>query len=84
MTFLKENGIIQPVEPPRWSTFPKSGKQRRHYSVEVDLVMIIEGRNLRYQVVYPPEDQAELQGKHQQVQAESRICIAAAFKPGTL
>jgi hypothetical protein len=68
MTFLKDEGIIQP-------TYPERGlKGKPHYKVEFELVMIIDGRNLRYEARYPAG--GEVKGRGQ-------ICIAAAFEPGT-
>jgi hypothetical protein len=43
-----------------------------HYKIEFELVMIINGRNLRFEARWGGE-----------VQCSTQICIAAAFKPGT-
>jgi hypothetical protein len=68
MTFLKTRGLIQP-------TYPEEGtKGKLHYKVEFELVMIIGGRNLRYESRYPAGGE---------VRGEGQICIAAAFEPGT-
>lgn len=69
MTFLKDKGIIEPTYPER------DLKGKPHFKVEFELVMIIEGRNLRYEARYP-KGGGEVQGRGQ-------ICIAAAFEPGT-
>lgn len=66
MTFLRKEGLIQPEGLP--------GK--RHYKVEFKLVMIVDGRNLRYEARWPIGEGAQVQGKGQ-------TCIAAAFVPGT-
>jgi hypothetical protein len=68
MTFLKTEGIIQPVVPQAG----EGGKP--HYKVEFELVMIIDGRNLRYEARFPAGGQ---------VQDRGQISIAAAFEPGT-
>ncbi len=68
MTFLKTQHIIQPVDP------EPGTKGKRHYKVQFELVMIINGRNLRYEARYPAGGQ---------VQESGQISIAAAFHPGT-
>lgn len=68
MTFLKTEGIITPTEP------EEGEKGRRHYKVEFQLVMIVDGRNLRYEARYPEGGQTKDRGQ---------ISIAAAFVPGT-
>jgi hypothetical protein len=70
MTFLRDQGIIQPVDPEPGTI----GK--RHYKVGIELVMIIDGRNLRYEARWPI-------GRDSSVQERGQICIAAAFEPGT-
>ncbi len=45
-----------------------------HYKIEFELVMIINGRNLRFEARWP---------RGGEVQASTQVCIAAAFKPGT-
>jgi hypothetical protein len=45
-----------------------------HYRIEFELVMIINGRNLRFEARWP---------KGGEVRGSTQICIAAAFKPGT-
>jgi hypothetical protein len=70
MTFLRTEGRIQPISP--------AGGQpgKKHYKVEFDLVMIVDGRNLRYEARYPT-------GEEGRVQKRGQTCIAAAFVPGT-
>jgi hypothetical protein len=84
MTFLKTRGLIQPEPPSAYSTFvgDKAKQRLRHWTVEFDLVMTVEGRNLRYEARWPPK--AKLQdGGEQEVQSSAQLCIAAAFEPGT-
>ncbi|KAB8293932.1 hypothetical protein EYC80_009405 [Monilinia laxa] len=70
MTFLRERGIIKPVDP-------DDGKKGvKHYKVEFELVAIVEGRALRYEARYPAGEDGKVLGKGQ-------FCIAAAFKEGT-
>jgi hypothetical protein len=70
MTFLRTEGHIQP-------TIPKDGwPGKKHYKVEFELVMIVDGRNLRYEARWPI-------GEGSQVQQKGQTCIAAAFIPGT-
>lgn len=68
MTFLKTNNIIAPVEP------EEGDRAKRHYKVEYELVMIVNGRNMRYEARYPAGGA---------VQQKGQISIAAAFVPGT-
>ena len=68
MTFLKTDGLIVPVEP------EEGEKGKRHYKVEYELVMIVDGRNMRYEARYPAGGA---------VQERGQISIAAAFLPGT-
>jgi hypothetical protein len=71
MTFLRTEGRIQPISP-------EAGELgKRHYKVEFDLVMIVDGRNLRYEARYP-------MGEEGQVRQSGQVCIAAAFDPGTM
>lgn len=65
MTFLRTEGHIQPVKP-------DNEFGRRHYRVEYDLVMIVDGYNIRYEARWDNG-----QGEH--VLAEKQINIAAAF-----
>ena len=68
MTFLKTRGLIQPTQP------EEGTRGKPHYKVEFELVMIIGGRNLRYESRYPAGGPVHGQGQ---------TCIAAAFEPGT-
>ncbi|KIM99548.1 hypothetical protein OIDMADRAFT_19679 [Oidiodendron maius Zn] len=70
MSFLVKENIIQPIMPD-----PMSGG-KPHYKIEFQLVMIIDGRNLRYEARWPKGNDARVHGSGQ-------ICIAAAFQPGT-
>ena len=45
-----------------------------HYKIEFELVMIINGRNLRFEARWP---------RGGEVKASTQVCIAAAFRPGT-
>jgi hypothetical protein len=68
MTFLVTDGLIQPIEPePGYA-----GKL--HYRIEFELVMIVDGRNMRYEARWPKGGEARSGGQ---------ISIAAAFRPGT-
>jgi hypothetical protein len=55
---------------------PKPGTVgEKHYDIEFELVMIIEGRNLRYEVRWPAGGGV--------VKGRGDTSIAAAFRPGT-
>ncbi|KAF5857425.1 hypothetical protein ETB97_005772 [Aspergillus alliaceus] len=44
MTYLKDEGHIVPIRPPGGN---------RHYLIEFDLVVIVDGRNLQFEARYP-------------------------------
>jgi hypothetical protein len=70
MTFLRKEGLIKP-------TMPENGLSgKKYYKVQFELVMIVDGRNLRYEARWPVGEGAQVQGRGQ-------TCIAAAFVPGT-
>lgn len=81
MTFLKEQNLIRPETPSEWSKF-KGDKRKSYLTVEFDLVMIVEGRNLRYEALWPSIGMLK-DGQEQEVHAAGQVCIAAAFQPGT-
>jgi hypothetical protein len=81
MNFLREEGLIQPQMPSASSTFV--GKRAKPFwAVEFDLVMIVDGRNLRYEARWPQADAASME--EPQARARGQISIAAAFHPGTV
>ncbi|TEY45859.1 hypothetical protein BOTCAL_0326g00040 [Botryotinia calthae] len=47
MAFLKEQNLIQPVEP------EEGVRAKRHYKVEYELVMIVNDRNMGWEARYP-------------------------------
>ncbi len=81
MTFLKDQGRIEPKLPSDLSTH--SGSKNLHWEVMFDLVMIVDGRNLRYEARWPSLKDPEAAFHQQSVLRKGQICIAAAFKPGT-
>ncbi|KAI9056206.1 hypothetical protein LZ554_001134 [Drepanopeziza brunnea f. sp. 'monogermtubi'] len=74
MTFLRDEGRIQPKLPARGARGAAQGKA--YYEVIYDLVPVVEGRDLRYEARFPPN-------KNGQVRQTGQISIAAAFRPGT-
>jgi hypothetical protein len=68
MTFLKERNIIQPVES------EEGVRAKRYYKIEYELVMIVNGRNMTWEVRYPSGGEGQVRGQ---------LSIAAAFFPGT-
>ncbi|PMD44863.1 hypothetical protein L207DRAFT_240865 [Hyaloscypha variabilis F] len=68
MTFLKERNIIQPVES------EEGVRAKRYYKIEYELVMIVNGRNMTWEVRYPFGGEGQVRGQ---------LSIAAAFSPGT-
>ena len=81
MTFLKDEKHIKAEPPSEFSTF-RGKRAHNHYSVTFELVMIVDGRNLRYEARWPPRDFVEA-ANGQTVKATGQVSIAAAFKPGT-
>ncbi len=69
MSFLVDEGLIEVIEPDHDGAKP-------HYKIELELVMIIDGRNLRYEARWPVGGEGEVRSRDQ-------ISIAAAFKAGT-
>lgn len=65
-------------------------RAKPHYRVEYDLVVIIEGRNLKYQARWPSTDNQEEVRKRKRagqsgfiVLETAQVSIASAFRPGT-
>jgi hypothetical protein len=77
MTFLKTEGKIElqhSIDP--------TGKLRQFWAVEYDLLMIIDGRNLRYEARWPALEENDTEGSYETV-ASGQMPIAAGFQPGT-
>ncbi len=72
MTFLKDED-----RPPiaEGELDPRTKKRRRYYRIDMDLIMIVEARTLRFQACWP-------QGSGQ-VRASGKVSMAAGFAPGT-
>jgi hypothetical protein len=70
LTFLKTTNQIQPTTAEN-----EAGKSYSFYEVEYDLWLIIEARNLRFEVRSPLDKD--------EVRASANFCIAAGFVPGT-
>lgn len=52
----------------------KSGRRGKYYEIHYELAMEVDGRNLTVKAFCPPGGQCR---------AETQLCIAAAFIPGT-
>ncbi|KAF9887626.1 hypothetical protein FE257_009719 [Aspergillus nanangensis] len=65
MTELKTKGLIEPR---------KSYKGGRHYVVEFELVVIVDGRNLRFEARYPCGSTGE-----ECIKQRGRFCIASGY-----
>ncbi|CZR65043.1 uncharacterized protein PAC_14943 [Phialocephala subalpina] len=82
MTFLRDEGKITPIYPEVYGSEEgeydeeEDIRGKPHYLITYDIVPIVQGRNLRYEVRYPAGEP----GKTQKI---GQICIAAAFTPGT-
>jgi hypothetical protein len=81
MTFLRDEARIQPERPSEFSEFNEE-PEKLHWAVRFELVMIVEGRNLRYQARWPTKKDLHA-GQQPVIQAQGQICIAAAFDLGT-
>ncbi|PGH26778.1 hypothetical protein AJ80_01543 [Polytolypa hystricis UAMH7299] len=68
---LKESGLIQPKKAV--DVDPDDPNSSEYYEVHYDLVMEVQGRNLKVSLLYPPG---------QDSQGSTQICIAAALQPG--
>lgn len=82
MTFLKDEGHIQPESPSEFSTY-SGPRAPKYWAVTFDLVMIVDGRNLRYEARWPPSTDVDARNHGQRVHAMGQTSIAAAFRPGT-
>jgi hypothetical protein len=87
MTFLRDEGHID-------ITYPEPddyGVTRPpYYKVEYDIVVTVEGRNLRYEARWAPKDndqgskKRKRSGQHRsEVVQTAQVSIASAFRPGT-
>ncbi|KAF2647604.1 hypothetical protein K491DRAFT_614350 [Lophiostoma macrostomum CBS 122681] len=82
MTFLKTKKLIKPQRP--WHMDEKTSKafKQGYWNVEFEIVLVIHGRNLRYEARWPRRDHLQ-PGQVQTVCKRGQVCIAAAFPPGT-
>lgn len=83
MTFLRDEHKLTPIYPEEDEAHhgyenDKGGeiKGKAHYEITYDLVVTVEGRNLRYEARYPA-------GSRGKVLKTGQISIASAFRPGT-
>jgi hypothetical protein len=87
MTFLRDENHIVPDPPPSFPSQTGKGTQgnraQGYWSVIFELVMIVDGRNLRYEARWPVSDTVDAAAHGQSIRAAGQISIAAAFKPGT-
>jgi hypothetical protein len=80
LSFLIDNGHIQPQSPSEFSTH--ISQQKQHWTVHYELAMIVQGRSIRFEARWPLTKDLE-PGGEQQVLATKLVGIAAAFQPGT-
>jgi hypothetical protein len=83
MSFLRDQGYIQPKPHSEYSAHYGNKTKSHYWSTEFDLVAILDGRNLRYEARWPPVSKVDEFGQAPEVQVSGQICVAAAFKPGT-
>ncbi|KAF2111588.1 hypothetical protein BDV96DRAFT_634844 [Lophiotrema nucula] len=79
-TILKKSKRFQPEMPLEDSVY-KGQANRMYWAVYYDVVLILEGRNPRYEARWPSSPDLRA-GEEQQVYEQGQICVAAAFKPG--
>ncbi|KAF2707547.1 Hsp70 family protein-like protein [Pleomassaria siparia CBS 279.74] len=80
LTFLKDEGLIEPQLPSVYSTH--SGLQKQHWEAHYEVAMIVEGRSIRFEALWPLKNNLK-PGQNQRVLAMKLVGIAAAFQPGT-
>jgi hypothetical protein len=80
MSFLKNRGLIEPQLPSTSSTH--HGTPKKHWEVHYEVVLIVEGRSIRFEARHPIEADLK-EGQEQIVLAVKLVGIAAAFQPGT-
>lgn len=87
MTFLRDEGLIEKLATAPLPNARRGAKQEYHWAVEFDLIMVIDGRNLRYEARWPPirrpdESDAEDEQGHenQLVDADSQQAHATGQK----
>ncbi|KAF2258275.1 hypothetical protein CC78DRAFT_621938 [Lojkania enalia] len=80
MSFLKDEKRIQPEYP-----FPDSSlsSSQCYWAVYYDIVMTVEGRNLKYEAIWPSSTHPQSNTGQQKITAQGQICVAAALRPGT-
>lgn len=84
MTFLKDKELIQLQPPSMYSTFSGRKDPPKHWSVEFQLVMVVDGRNLHYEARWPiPKEDDDQFSQDRSVIKKGQFSIAAAFQPGT-
>ncbi|KUJ10103.1 uncharacterized protein LY89DRAFT_596948 [Mollisia scopiformis] len=71
-TKLRNQGKIRPKGAGRG----QKGKGKARYEITYDLILLVDGRNLKIEVRYPS-------GQYGKIVKVAQICIAASFKPGT-
>ena len=87
MTFLRDKGHIGITYPETDDYGVPRGLPR--YRVEYDIVVTVEGRNLRYEAIWTPKDNDQRSKKRKrsdqhkfEVLQTAQVSIASAFQPG--
>ncbi|KAH7378746.1 hypothetical protein BKA66DRAFT_610262 [Pyrenochaeta sp. MPI-SDFR-AT-0127] len=80
LTFLKDEGRIEPQFPSNDSIH--AGSHKQHWEVHYEVAMIVEGRSIRFEARWPVKDSLQ-HGQKQRVLAMKLVGMASAFKPGT-
>lgn len=80
LTYLKDEGRIKLQEPSEFSTH--AGSEKRYWEVHYEVVLIVEGRSIRFQARYPVSGNLR-PGEKQKTVGTKLVGIAAAFAPGT-
>jgi hypothetical protein len=82
MTFLKTKKLIEPERPRFVEAKVSKAFKKGYWTVEFEIVLVIQGRNLRYEARWPKRELLQ-PGEVQTVCRRGQVCIAAAFEPGT-
>ncbi|OAK96902.1 hypothetical protein IQ06DRAFT_351485 [Phaeosphaeriaceae sp. SRC1lsM3a] len=81
LTFLIDEGHIQPQSPSQYSTY--AGSRRKFWQAHYEILMVVEGRSIRFEARWPAKDDWRPTDGPQRVLATKMVGIASAFLPGT-
>jgi hypothetical protein len=80
LTFLIDEGKIEPQFPDDYSTH--AGSNKKHWEAHYELIMTVEGRSIRFEAKWPARKHLQ-PGESQRNLGATLVGIAASFQPGT-